>query len=363
MAQINETPPELPATIAEPVRNLVYSSIAKNPADRPASAAHLARAAQSLRRGDVAAAATAVTAVLGTSSLANAAGANYGQTAATRVLSGTAGVPTTTAPLEEQKRRSPWTWPLIALVAILAIAVIAVLIALLTNNDEEPAPQASSSAPTSSTPKPTASNTPSSTPSATPTALSITADDILGRDQDAVQSLLDDFDLELDAQTGNAVDPAPSEDQVGQAYAVDPEDGPYYKGDTITVFFYGEVPTATAPGDPVLPASPYITGTDVTISWPNYNGCPSGQRVTGFNVLVTGQASAPENPLPRTPNQVTISLSSGPGDVSFSYQAVCTNSTSEYSVVKTFTTVAPVVNTPTPDPTPSISAPPITPVP
>ena len=40
MAQINETPPELPVTIAEPVRNLVYSCIAKNPADRPASAAH-----------------------------------------------------------------------------------------------------------------------------------------------------------------------------------------------------------------------------------------------------------------------------------------------------------------------------------
>ena len=79
MAQINETPPELPVTIAEPVRNLVYACIAKNPADRPASAAHLARAAQSLRRGDVAAAAAAVPGILGTGSHAATVGPNYGQ--------------------------------------------------------------------------------------------------------------------------------------------------------------------------------------------------------------------------------------------------------------------------------------------
>ena len=41
MAQINEAPPELPVTVAEPVRNLVLSAIAKKPADRPASAAAL----------------------------------------------------------------------------------------------------------------------------------------------------------------------------------------------------------------------------------------------------------------------------------------------------------------------------------
>src|SRR3954470_19949079 len=73
MAQINEAPPELPPTVAEPVRNLVFACIAKTPADRPASAAHLARAAQALRRGDVAAAAAAVPAVLGAAGLTGAA--------------------------------------------------------------------------------------------------------------------------------------------------------------------------------------------------------------------------------------------------------------------------------------------------
>ncbi len=60
MAQINDAPPPLPETIAEPVRNLVMSSIAKKPSDRPDSAANLARAAQALRRGDVQSAGAAV---------------------------------------------------------------------------------------------------------------------------------------------------------------------------------------------------------------------------------------------------------------------------------------------------------------
>src|SRR5690606_4332554 len=60
MAQINETPPDLPVTISEPVRNLVYACIAKKPADRPQTAAHLARAAQALRRGDISGAVAAV---------------------------------------------------------------------------------------------------------------------------------------------------------------------------------------------------------------------------------------------------------------------------------------------------------------
>src|SRR3954454_14264177 len=49
MAQINEQPPELPNRIPEPVRRLVMACIAKRPEDRPASTAHLARAAQALR--------------------------------------------------------------------------------------------------------------------------------------------------------------------------------------------------------------------------------------------------------------------------------------------------------------------------
>src|SRR6188472_194783 len=81
MAQINEQPPPLPDTVSEPVRNLVISCLAKNPADRPASAAHLARAAQALRRGDVGG---AVAAVPGITTVGAAAA--LGATTATRVM-------------------------------------------------------------------------------------------------------------------------------------------------------------------------------------------------------------------------------------------------------------------------------------
>lgn len=51
MAQIKETPPELPSSIPEPVRRLVMSCMAKKPEGRPASAHDLAQAALALVRG------------------------------------------------------------------------------------------------------------------------------------------------------------------------------------------------------------------------------------------------------------------------------------------------------------------------
>src|SRR5829696_3156702 len=65
MAQINEQAPPLPETVPTPVQNLVSAMIAKKPEERPGSAATVARAAIALRRGDVAAAATAIPAIAG----------------------------------------------------------------------------------------------------------------------------------------------------------------------------------------------------------------------------------------------------------------------------------------------------------
>ena len=65
MAQINDTPPDLPDTIPEPVRFLVYACLAKDANDRPATAAKLAQAAAALHRGDVRTAGAYVPQVLG----------------------------------------------------------------------------------------------------------------------------------------------------------------------------------------------------------------------------------------------------------------------------------------------------------
>ncbi|MBC7589991.1 MAG: serine/threonine protein kinase, partial [Salinibacterium sp.] len=227
MAQINETPPELPATVADPVRNLVYACLAKNPADRPASAAHLARAAQALRRGDVAAAAAAVPGVLGDGTLAATVGPNYGQnTQATRVLSTQEAVATATTPIET-KRRNPWTWPLVILISLLALVLVATIIALIANPERGTTP--SSAAPPSSSPPPS-----TSPPPVTSDRVALDPTEIVGRTREVVEQFLLEKGLTLDARDGTV---APTAEQVGLAYSVTPS-GNVRLGEVITVSFY-----------------------------------------------------------------------------------------------------------------------------
>ena len=316
MAQINETPPELPSTVPEPVRNLVYACIAKNPADRPSSAAHLARAAQALRRGDVEAAAAAVPGVLGGGHAATI-GPNYGQNSqVTRVLPSNGPVATPPLPTET-KRRNPWTWPLVALVSLLAIVLIGTIIALIA------IPQGT---PTDPTGTPTTTET-KPTPTTTPTGSNrVTLDDtaVIGRTQDVVAQYLADLGLKLTAKTGTV---APTEDQVGLAYSVNPK-GNVLKGETITVSFYAEIPPpaeATKPSAMTTSAGPYTVGGTVTFSWTSYNGCPAGQSLNGFSVqvqngtFVTGNANRPA-----TDTSVDIVLTGPAGTpTSVTYSALC----------------------------------------
>jgi serine/threonine protein kinase len=314
MAQINETPPELPATIAEPVRNLVYSSIAKSPADRPASAAHLARAAQALRRGDVAAAAASVPGIIGTGSLALTAGANYGQpTMATRVLPATTVLPTTgapgTAPLVT-KKRNPWTWPLIGLIALLLLVLIGTIIALLA----QPGKPASTPSATTST----ASQTPTPSVTPTPTTVSLQLSDIKGKTQNQAKTYLESIDLVLNAQQG---DPAPSAAKVGVAYAADPIGDNVPKGTTITVSFYTAVATPPAPDAPTTDPGPYTATTPYTVSWNPYT-CPNGTTLKGYNVTVTNGSMADTNPLSPAVNSEQVTTGTA-GTTSVSYTALC----------------------------------------
>ena len=319
MAQINETPPELPVTVSEPVRNLVYSCLAKSPADRPASAAHLARAAQSLRRGDVAAAAAAVPGVLGDGSLAAAVGPNYGQNdQLTRVLPAHGGVATPTQPLETRPR-NPWTWPLVALISLLAVVLIGVIIALLAIPGTAPTAPTSSGAPTSSRP----------TPSGTPTSNRVTVNesDFLGLTQAQAGDALTQLGLRMDPVIGIV---APSVDLVGTAYKVNPK-GNVEKNSLIAVTFYKEIPAAplaTQPAPLTYPPGPYLAGASVTVSWPAYVGCPAGHTLSGFSFIVTngtitgngGNASVPPGD-----TSLVIKLAATPGDTTVSYTALCTD--------------------------------------
>lgn len=321
MAQINETPPELPATVAEPVRNLIYACLAKNPADRPASAAHLARAAQALRRGDVAAAAAAVPGILGEGSHAATVGPNYGQnpTQATRVLSTRAD----DAAPEPEKRRNPWTWPLVALISLLAVVLIGTIIALVANPGGTPTPSntSSSPAPTRSSPSPTPTNN---------DRVPLTEDQLTGLTRDEVEAILLDLDLQLDAQDGTV---APSEDQVGISYSATPT-GNVERGSTIRVNFYSAIPEQPVPAQPApmsVESGSHAAGSTVTFSWPVYTGCPAGTTLTQFVVNLdpmspSGNASFANGnqQRPATDTSVDIIIAGPVGTVTtVSYTAVC----------------------------------------
>jgi hypothetical protein len=60
LAQVNDPPPSLPEGVPDPVQALVMSMLAKDPKDRPATAGALATAVDAIRRGDEAAAVSAV---------------------------------------------------------------------------------------------------------------------------------------------------------------------------------------------------------------------------------------------------------------------------------------------------------------
>ncbi|MFJ6002159.1 protein kinase [Arthrobacter sp. NPDC092385] len=199
LAQVNDAPPPLPESIPRPVRALISSMLAKDPADRPRDAESLARAVDAIRAGNIRAAEAAVPGMLAFGAGADVATAAVPRqdTQATTAVPAptTSALPTVAAPAaagaaaglaasrdwsqedvdavepgrpyrpEEENRRSPWLLPLIVLL-LLALAAIAFLILqpLLAGDDPETVPVETSTSP-STTPSP--SRTPSQTPSPT----------------------------------------------------------------------------------------------------------------------------------------------------------------------------------------------------
>jgi serine/threonine-protein kinase len=287
MAQINDAPPPLPDTIAEPVRNLIMSCIAKKPADRPDSAANLARAAQALRRGDVQAAADAVPAVLSgiaanDVTMVMPRATEPGATTVLNIPSGN--------PVEERKgKRSPWTWPLIALIGVLVIVIGSSVIALLSSGSGGGGATTSTSAPSpttsSATPTPTKS---SATPTPTPTLVNVDKAAYVGKSSTDVAAALQALGMGVNMKEDK---PAPSPDLVGMVYDLNPT-GNLKIGELITVLYYGPTPTLTPPSAPTL--SPPVAGNVVPaggafdIVWSVYQQCPAGIPLVGYIINVGG---------------------------------------------------------------------------
>jgi len=350
MAQINETPPELPVTISEEVRNLVYACIAKNPADRPSSAANLARAAQALRRGDVAAATTAVPGIMGSGSLANTAGANYGQnTAMATQLLNAADEPATSEVPKQTSKRNPWMWPLIAIVSVLAVVLIAVIIALVLPTGEEPTASSSSSTPTRSTP----SSTPTPTESTPPPVetVDVVEEEFANLTEAQAQDKLAGLGLRMEVRLGDA---AATSEQVGRAYAVSPT-GPQEPNALIAVTFYGPVATAPQPSAPTATPAAGVAGVPLTINWTRYPGCPTGKNLTGYSFSVTNGQSATANPVSADATTIQVTPTAA-GTMTVSYIAFCGDDLQSPSSGPASVTVAAA-----PLPTPAAPAPTATP--
>ena len=323
MAQINEQPPPLPPTVAQPVQNLVMAMIAKKPEDRPASAAAVARAASALRRGDLAAAAAAVPAIAGAAALADDATqllAPAGATAAaTQILS--APLPDYAEPQEpEKKKRSRWTWPLVALIVILLLVLGGTLAALFANQGgASPDPSGST---TSARPSPS-----QTTPSATPTQDRIDLDalGLVGVDCDTARAAaLDAGVLTVNCQQGNA---APTADEVSLVYDYEPQ-GSITPDQVLTLSFYGPQTELPQPTAPTLSSGTVAPGGTLTVNWQGYS-CPAGEGSPGAYTLtaVNGTFSNGQNTMPFDTNTRQAQLSvpnNASGTVLVTYTVTCT---------------------------------------
>jgi len=313
MAQINDAPPELPPSIPEPVRNLVLSCIAKNPKNRPATAQHLARAAQMLRRGDIAGAAAAVPGIL-TPSVMAAVG-TVPPAAATEVLSSASGGGPRTRPNPivaepARKRSNAWLWTLIAVVGVLLVALAIVLVSVLTSG--------SGAQPT---PPPTDTST-VAPPDPTPTTnkVELVYDSVMGKTRDEVAAILQTLQLAFDPQDGTA---APDPGSAGKSYDATPT-GFIDKGTKVTVRFY----TAYVPTPPVMtqpatptgdPAPPYTETSPadrtVRVSWPAYGSCTPDYPLSGYTVTVSATNVDPVvTPLPADTTWIDVTLGDDAGD-------------------------------------------------
>ncbi|MFT4052436.1 MAG: serine/threonine-protein kinase [Microbacterium sp.] len=300
MAQINETPPPLPETVATPVSNLVMCMIAKKPDERPATASAVARAATALRRGDVAGAVAIVPAIADGRSidemtlLLNATGEETTRllpatTAATSATTATsaAGTPETAEETEEEKKkkkkkRSPWTWPLVALIVLLLLVLGGTLFALASSQGDEAEATPSETATTSAT------ATESETPTPTATSVNVNNLGLEGMECSAAKALAESNHLtDVTCEEG---DPAPSASDVGNVYSFDPQANVPFD-EPFTLYYYGEQTTLDAP----TAARIQINGSTVTevpedttvqVVWDSYT-CPSGTgSVTGYNLQV-----------------------------------------------------------------------------
>jgi serine/threonine-protein kinase len=300
LAQVNDAPPPLPETLPTPVRALLMSMLSKDPKNRPANAIKLSEAAEAIRRGDISAAHAAVPGMLlfdaatgpitapvdiptaptgviepgaekdksttATSALPviGAAGAAAAAGLAASAAAARGAGPRDTLsradalaaertweqeetdeyeePVQEpeRRRRSPWTWPLIALILLVLFALIGIILtqagilfptkgavssssARTTSASPSPSPTSASPSPTSASPTPTPTQS-------TPETINLIPEAYLGQPYNDVRSKLVGMGLQVNG------DPVFNDATPGTVTNIEPS-GPVSPGATIKVTY------------------------------------------------------------------------------------------------------------------------------
>jgi serine/threonine-protein kinase len=291
LAQVNDAPPALPDTIPAPVRQLIMSMLAKNPADRPKDATALAKAADALRSGDTNTATLAVPGMLATGISDDATQVVNMDNDSTQVVpradsapTMTNAMPTVVEParassgfsgssaaegfddedadaqdpaMEPASKRSPWLIPLIVIIALAAvIALLAWLIpAMSSDKDNEPTASVTQSTELSESPSPTeettepseetteaseTSESSSPTPSETVTYVEVSAS-LVGQDIDTVTAELEGKGLVVDSTPQET-----SEYEPREVISLNPT-GSVEKGETISITYAMAPETVAVP--------------------------------------------------------------------------------------------------------------------
>ncbi len=316
MAQINEQAAPLPPTVAAPVQNLVMAMIAKKPEDRPASAAVVARAATALRRGDVAAAAAAVPAIAGVAVADDATQLLLADTAAaTSVMPVGDGVGDQEG---EKRKRSPWTWPLIALIVLLLLVLGGTIWALIANQGgREPGPSTTSPSPSATT-----SATPTPTPTPTSDRVDVGALELTGKTCADARAIVEAADLVASCVAGNS---APTADDQDVVYEVNPT-GRVPAGTTITLTHYGPQVAMPKPNPLTLNPTTVAPGGTTQVSWSAYS-CPAGEgSVSAYNLTATNGSfpNGPSQSFGQGDRSATITVpADASGSVTVTYTVSC----------------------------------------
>ena len=315
MAQIKETPPELPSSIPSAVRALVMSCMAKKPEGRPASAHDLAQAALAIARGDDAAGLALIP--------------EQGSSKDSSEKKQTATVSSDTSSVDQPRKLGRNFWLFSGIGAFVAIALIATSLTVLLQSPpsdvvEDPVIPVLPEIPDAVTPSvPEEEPVAEEEPGAEITTVEIAASEIVGKTQSQVQEVLSLKGLRLDAITGNI---APTQDLVATAYRVNPQ-GTVASNTLIAVYFYAAIPQPPKPRTMVVtPAEgPWAPGDEVLLEWPGYAQCPAGFDLVSYTIqIVGGEILDNDGATVLEPEQTAINVRLGEGEnMTVSYLVKC----------------------------------------